>query len=110
VNPNGIAGKFVNDEWIYEPYKLAIRQVNGGALYTICRNIKPGQQPAHLFVIPRDYKWVDTSAAKSEIEKTTEMLKLLQGAKSGNSTGNTEQQQKMQDAMKKVQDALGGKK
>jgi outer membrane lipoprotein-sorting protein len=110
VNAHGIEGEFVNDEWIYEPLKLAIRQSNGnGAVITISRNIRQGPQPASLFVIPRDYKRVDASAARSEVERANEMLKMLGGQGTGGAA-QTEQQRKMQEAMQRVQDALGGKK
>jgi hypothetical protein len=97
-------------EWYYEPLDLVIRYVESfNAMNLVHRNIRRGAQPAHLFEIPKDYKWFDTNAALNQMNSQMDILKSI-GQGKAPAGSSPEKQQQVQDALKQIQDAFGGKK
>ncbi len=107
TNASGQTTSTYHTEWYYEPLDLVIRYVESlNALNRITRNVVQGPQSAHLFTIPRDYKWMDAGAAMNEAKGTLDALQQLMGGKAP-AGSSPEQQQNVQDALKKMQEAFG---
>ncbi|MDR1222600.1 MAG: DUF4412 domain-containing protein [Tannerella sp.] len=110
---NGQSESSYHTEWYYEPLDLVICYVESlNVMNLITRNIVQGAQPAHLFEIPRDYKWFDTSAAMEQMRDQFDAMKnaaemLKQGQQEQNrkldeikNDPNKTEQQKIIEALK----------
>jgi hypothetical protein len=69
VLTNGRSETTIYDQWIYKPLNTWIRQTVGpnGSDPEVLRNIVQGQQPAHLFEIPRDFKDMSPTSGLMEM-------------------------------------------
>jgi hypothetical protein len=117
---NGQSETTIYDQWIYKPLNTWIRQTVGtyGDPREVLRNIAQGEQPAHLFEIPRDYSAMSLPGGgllesllggKSPAENQQKMNELQQGQRNAAEQINQAvdssktDQQKIQDLLKLIQ-------
>ena len=118
VLTNGQSQTTIYDQWIYKPLNTWIRQTVGlyGSDPEVLRNITQGQQPDHLFEIPKDFKGMSLPAGgmmemftgKSKEQSQKDMndfgKKTDEGIKQINEAAdpNKPQEQQIQDLMKLI--------
>jgi len=106
---NGQSETTIYDQWIYKPLNTWIRQTVGayGSDPEVLRNIAQGQQPAHLFEIPRDFKGSSLPAGMLEMMTgQSSQPANQQGANDANKKpqdANQTQEQKIQEALKMLE-------
>ena len=72
---NGQTVTTVRESWWYPPYKMEIMSKEEGLDAVVSRNIKLGAQPAELFELPKDYKFINVNA---EMNKVQDMMQNMQ--------------------------------
>jgi hypothetical protein len=112
---NGQKQTTIYDQWIYKPLNTWIRQTVGtyGSDPEVLRNIAQGQQPAHLFEIPKDFKGSSLPAGMREMmtgqpkAESQPNMDAVQQQRQSNAEQiksiedpNKTQEQKIQDMMK----------
>ncbi|MDR1859617.1 MAG: DUF4412 domain-containing protein [Bacteroidales bacterium] len=116
---NGTSETGYREAWVYEPLKIEMQWEDGGEVFFI-RNLKPGAQPASLFVIPKDYKGASAfggnfgglSGKASDADVQQKMKEIQDALNSGNKSKTDSKDKDKADAEKiqELMNMLGGQK